>query len=154
MKKLVTLLLTVLMVSTGSFATHASQTKELEIENQVKIKYPASVKLKAKGCQNIRFTYEIGTLEDWDLAYVAIVTEADVHYGEKILYKTPEFAAERGERANKKKGSSLLKICRKPWTDDLGSGYSVDYLGVPKGEIKLFLSTITVAKQTSFITLR
>jgi hypothetical protein len=154
MKKLLTLLLTVLMLSAGSFATHASQTKELEIENQVKIKYPASVKLKAKGCQNIKVSYEIGILEDWDFAYVALVNEEDVHYAEKLVYKTPELAAEQGERVNKKKSSSTLKICRKPWTDDLGNGRTQDYLGIPKGTIKLILSTYTFGPKTSSITLR
>jgi hypothetical protein len=139
MKRIFAAVLALVLTLSGAVVAQASATKTVEIEGVVKITYPASVKLKARGCQNVKISYEIGAMNQYDWVYVGLLDDADEPYGDAIVYETPDFL-DPGVSIYKKKSSSLIKICRAPRAENIGGGDYEDYVGAKKGEVQLYVS--------------
>ncbi len=139
MKRIFSAVLALVLTLSGAVVAQASATKTVEIEGVVKITYPASVKLKARGCQNVKISYEIGAMNLYDWVYVGLLDDANEPYGDSIVYETPDFL-DPGVSIYKKKSSSLIKICREPRAENLGDGYYEDYVGAKKGQVQLEVS--------------
>jgi hypothetical protein len=140
MKRTLAAVLTAGLIFSGSVAAQASSTKSVEIAGVVKITYPKSIKLKARGCQNVKISYEVGLMQDIEYVYVGLLDDMDEPYGDAIIYETPGFL-DPGDKPFKKKGSSFLKICREARAENLGDGDYEDYVSAKKGDVQIYVST-------------
>lgn len=139
MKRIIAAVLAMVLTLSGAVVAQASATKTVEITGVVKITYPASVKLKARGCQNVRISYEIGAMNEFDWVYVGFLDDADEPYGDSIVYETPGML-DPGVRIYKKKSSALIKICRAPRAENIGDGYYEDYVAARRGDVQVYVS--------------
>ena len=139
MKRILAAVLALALTLSGAVVAQASATKTVEIEGVVKITYPSSVKLKARGCQNVKISYEIGAMSQFDYVYVGLLDDSDEPYGDVVAYETPGML-DPGRSVYKKKSSAFIKICREPWAENVGDGQYEDYVGAKKGSAQLYIS--------------
>lgn len=116
------------------------------------INYPNSIKLKAKGCQEIKFEYVIAEeLQSKDSVYVIQL----VHKSKKIVYGGVAWFSEltyTGENfpSMSRIGVLPMKICRNNWVFKANSG-ATNYSAVKPGSYDFYFSYGYLAQDGSVL---
>jgi hypothetical protein len=123
----------------GLSQAHAAQ-KTTILENFVQINYSDSIKLKSKGCQELKFNYIID--DNLPLEKTVFIIQL-VHKSKKIIYGYgfwfSDIDPDDGLPSMSRIGTIPMKICRNNWQTKSDTGVT-KYTGVKPGDYDLYFA--------------